>query len=64
MNEQEKIVDIATVSGSLQTMRSVNRQLSEYLPEGAKLVSYSFEGGITAPIKARVLLLTGESFEK
>ena len=64
MIDCEMIVDIATVSGSLQTMRSVNRQLSEYLPEGAKLVSYSFEGGIPSPIKARVLLLTGESFEK
>lgn len=59
---QSGIVDIATVSGSRQTMKSVNAQLKEYLPEGASLVSYSFEEGIPQKIYARVLLVSGESF--
>ncbi len=62
--QQQYIADIATVSGSRQTMQSVNQQLTEYLPEGANLVSYSFESGIPEKIYANVLLLTGESFEK
>ena len=57
-----QITDIATVSGSRQTMQSVNRQLKEYLPEGGTLASYSFESGIPKKIYAKVLLLTGESF--
>ncbi len=61
---KHSIVDIATVSGSRATMYSVNRQLREYLPEGATLVSYSFEEGIPEKIYARVLLLSGESFER
>lgn len=59
-----EIVDIATVSGSRQTRYNVNRQLKQYLPSHASLVSYSFEEGIPEIIRARVLLLTGESFEK
>lgn len=59
---QSGIVDIATVSGSRQTMKSVNAQLKEYLPEGASLVSYSFEEGIPQKIYARALLVSGESF--
>lgn len=59
---QSGIVDIATVSGSRQTMKSVNAQLKEYLPKGASLVSYSFEEGIPQKIYARALLVSGESF--
>ena len=62
--QQRQITDIATVSGSRQTMRSVNRQLTEYLPEGASIASYSFESGIPEKIYANVLLLTGESFRQ
>lgn len=60
----ETIFDIATVSGSRQTRSNVNQQLRQFLPPGATLVSYSFEEGIPEKIYARVLLLTGESFEK
>ncbi|MBR5488258.1 MAG: sigma 54-interacting transcriptional regulator [Firmicutes bacterium] len=58
------IVDIATVSGSRQTRNSVNKQLKQYLPKEATLASYSFEEGIPEVIRAKVLLLTGESFEQ
>ncbi|MBQ8563188.1 MAG: sigma 54-interacting transcriptional regulator [Firmicutes bacterium] len=60
----EKIVDIATVSGSRGTRNSVNKQLREYLPPEGALESYSFEEGIPKKIYAKVLLLTGESFER
>lgn len=60
----DTIVDIATVSGSRQTRKNVNQQLQQFLPDGAVLASYSFEEGIPEKIYARVLLLTGESFEK
>ena len=56
--------DLVTVSGSIETKNSVHSQLKEYLPEGASCISYSFEDGIPEKIYARVLLLTGESFEK
>lgn len=56
--------DLVTVSGSIETKNSVHSQLKEYLPEGASFISYSFEDGIPEKIYARVLLLTGESFEK
>lgn len=57
-------VDLATVSGSSETRNSVYRQLSEYLPDDASFVSYSFEEGIPEKIYARILLITGESFEQ
>ena len=64
MMTNRTVVDVATISGSVQTMRSVNRQLREYLPEGATLASYSFADGIPEKIYARILLLGGESFEQ
>ena len=59
-----KIVDLATVSDSRETKNSVYQQLREYLPAEASFTSYSFEEGIPPLIYARVLLITGESFEK
>ncbi len=64
MSNWMDVVDIATVSGSRQTRSSVNQQLKQYLPMGATLASYSFEEGLPDLIRAKVLLLTGESFEK